>query len=54
MKEEEEEAFLQIELIYKGEIMNTAAYLNRKIKKANWQILLTAFEAITQIRNQQL
>ena len=32
---EEKEAFLQIELIYKGEIMNIAEYLNRKLKKAN-------------------
>jgi hypothetical protein len=48
MKEEEEEAILQIELIYKGEIMNITEYLNRKIKKANLQLLI-AVEATTQI-----
>jgi hypothetical protein len=45
----EEEAFLQTNLIYKGEIMNIAEYLNRKTKKANLQILLIAVEAISQI-----
>jgi len=45
---EEEEASLQINLIYKGEIMNIAEYLNRKIKKANLHILI-AVEAITHI-----
>jgi len=49
MKEEEEEAFLQIELIHTGQIMNIAEYMIRKIKKANLQILLITVEAITQI-----
>jgi len=46
---EEEEAFLQIELINTGEIVNIAEYMNRKIKEANLQILLIAVEAIIQI-----